>query len=88
MYGQNICKPISPMCDVCKIKKKLSNFTKLRTLLSQKQHSDYNANTCCYIEWEQEPMHSLTDRQIEFQLAILPEFTAGGSVEPSIPCTE
>jgi endonuclease-3 len=20
MYGQNICKPISPMCDVCKIK--------------------------------------------------------------------
>ena len=22
MYGQNICKPISPMCDVCKIKKR------------------------------------------------------------------
>ena len=22
MYGQNICKPISPMCNVCKIKKK------------------------------------------------------------------
>ena len=21
MYGQNICKPISPMCDVCRIKK-------------------------------------------------------------------
>ena len=21
MYGQNICKPINPMCDVCKIKK-------------------------------------------------------------------
>ena len=21
MYGQNICKPISPMCDVCKIRK-------------------------------------------------------------------
>ena len=21
MYGQNICKPISPMCDVCKIKR-------------------------------------------------------------------
>ena len=21
MYGQNICKPISPMCDVCKLKK-------------------------------------------------------------------
>jgi len=21
MYGQNICKPITPMCDVCKIKK-------------------------------------------------------------------
>lgn len=21
MYGQNICKPVSPMCDVCKIKK-------------------------------------------------------------------
>ena len=22
MYGQNICKPIAPMCDVCKIKKR------------------------------------------------------------------
>lgn len=22
MYGQNICKPVSPMCDVCQIKKK------------------------------------------------------------------
>ncbi|NND85973.1 MAG: endonuclease III [Nitrosopumilus sp.] len=22
MYGQNICKPVSPMCDVCKIKKR------------------------------------------------------------------
>jgi len=21
MFGQNICKPISPMCDICKIKK-------------------------------------------------------------------
>jgi len=21
MYGQNICKPISPMCNVCQIKK-------------------------------------------------------------------
>jgi endonuclease-3 len=29
MYGQNICKPISPMCDVCKIKKEC-NFYKLR----------------------------------------------------------
>ena len=27
MYGQNICKPISPMCDVCKIKRKC-NFYK------------------------------------------------------------
>ncbi len=31
MYGQNICKPISPMCDVCKIKRnckyyKLNSF--------------------------------------------------------------
>jgi endonuclease-3 len=29
MYGQNICKPISPMCDVCKIKKEC-NFYRLR----------------------------------------------------------
>ena len=28
MYGQNICKPISPMCNVCKIKKKC-NYYKL-----------------------------------------------------------
>ena len=26
MYGQNICKPISPMCDVCKIKKKCKYY--------------------------------------------------------------
>ncbi len=29
MYGQNICKPISPMCDVCKIKK-LCRYYKTR----------------------------------------------------------
>jgi endonuclease-3 len=28
MYGQNICKPISPMCNVCQIKKKC-NYYKL-----------------------------------------------------------
>jgi len=26
MYGQNICKPINPMCDVCKIKKQCKFF--------------------------------------------------------------
>ena len=26
MYGQNICKPISPMCDVCQIKKNCKFF--------------------------------------------------------------
>ena len=26
MYGQNICKPISPMCDVCMIKKKCKYY--------------------------------------------------------------
>jgi len=26
MYGQNICKPVSPMCDVCKIKKDCSYY--------------------------------------------------------------
>jgi endonuclease-3 len=26
MYGQNICKPISPMCDVCKIRKKCAYY--------------------------------------------------------------
>ena len=26
MYGQNICKPISPMCDVCQIKKSCKFF--------------------------------------------------------------
>ena len=30
MYGQNICKPISPMCDVCKIKKNCK-FYKTKT---------------------------------------------------------
>jgi len=27
MYGQNICKPISPMCNVCKIKKSCKYFS-------------------------------------------------------------
>lgn len=30
MYGQNICKPISPMCNVCKIKK-ICKFYKSKT---------------------------------------------------------
>lgn len=30
MYGQNICKPVSPMCDVCKIKK-LCKYYKTRS---------------------------------------------------------
>ena len=30
MYGQNICKPISPMCDVCKIKKNCKFYYKLQ----------------------------------------------------------
>ena len=29
MYGQNICKPISPMCDVCKIKKSCKYYKNL-----------------------------------------------------------
>ena len=31
MYGQNICKPISPMCDVCKIKRNCKYY-KLKNL--------------------------------------------------------
>ncbi len=31
MYGQNICKPISPMCDVCKIKRNCKYY-KLKKL--------------------------------------------------------
>lgn len=33
MYGQNICKPISPMCDVCQIKKACSYY-KINSRLS------------------------------------------------------
>ncbi|MCH7968966.1 MAG: endonuclease III [Thaumarchaeota archaeon] len=32
MYGQNICKPVSPMCDVCKIKRKC-NYYKSKKLV-------------------------------------------------------
>ena len=35
MYGQNICKPISPMCDVCKIKNNCRYF-KEKTLVKNK----------------------------------------------------
>jgi len=34
MYGQNICKPISPMCHVCKIKK-LCKYYKTRNVSSE-----------------------------------------------------
>ena len=27
MYGQNICKPVSPMCEVCKIKNSCKYFS-------------------------------------------------------------
>jgi endonuclease-3 len=33
MYGQNICKPISPLCSVCKIKKEC-NYYKTRKFFS------------------------------------------------------
>lgn len=32
MYGQNICRPISPMCDACLIKKQCSYFMKSASL--------------------------------------------------------
>jgi len=35
MYGQNICKPVSPMCDVCKIKRKCNYYK------SNKNYSSY-----------------------------------------------
>ncbi|MBI3253230.1 MAG: DNA lyase, partial [Nitrosopumilales archaeon] len=34
MFGQNICKPISPMCNVCKIKK-ICKYYKLTLLKNQ-----------------------------------------------------
>ena len=32
MYGQNICKPISPMCDVCKIKKECKYYKTIKSV--------------------------------------------------------
>ena len=32
MYGQNICKPISPMCDVCKIKKECKYYKTVKSV--------------------------------------------------------
>lgn len=32
MYGQNICKPISPMCDVCKIKNHCNYYKTTKTV--------------------------------------------------------
>ena len=37
MFGQNICKPISPMCDVCKIKKSCKYYN-LKIKKSQTKH--------------------------------------------------
>lgn len=35
MYGQNICKPISPMCDVCKIRRSCSHYRQASAALSK-----------------------------------------------------
>ena len=35
MYGQNICKPISPMCDICKIKKDCKYYKSKNVSLSE-----------------------------------------------------
>lgn len=35
MYGQNICKPISPMCDVCQIRKTCSYYKQASGALSK-----------------------------------------------------
>lgn len=32
MYGQNICKPISPLCDVCKIKQKCDFYNSRKSV--------------------------------------------------------
>ena len=40
MYGQNICKPVSPMCNVCKIKRncKYYKLTVSKNTKNKKQH--------------------------------------------------
>ena len=35
MYGQNICKPVSPMCDICKIKKSCKYYKSKNASLSE-----------------------------------------------------
>ncbi|MDH3203079.1 MAG: endonuclease III [Nitrosopumilus sp.] len=35
MYGQNICKPITPMCDICKIKKSCRYYKSKNASLSK-----------------------------------------------------
>jgi len=43
MFGQNICKPISPMCDVCKIKKSCKYY-KFKIKKSQTRHVKLKRN--------------------------------------------
>ena len=35
MYGQNICKPVSPMCDICKIRKSCKYYKSKNASLSK-----------------------------------------------------
>ena len=35
MYGQNICKPVSPMCDICKIRKNCKYYKSKNASLSK-----------------------------------------------------
>ncbi len=43
MFGQNICKPISPMCDVCKIKKNCKYYNlKIKKLQTKNVKSKRN----------------------------------------------
>lgn len=36
MYGQNICKPVSPMCDVCQIRRRCAHYRAVSGALSKK----------------------------------------------------
>lgn len=37
MYGQNICKPVSPMCGVCQIRRRCAHYRRVSGALSERE---------------------------------------------------
>jgi len=78
MYGQNICKPISPMCDVCKIKRNCKYY-KLNSSWKQK-----NKRKDCFLK----KVQSYPTMIVHFTARLSPALTGIPVSSPVSSCLE